>query len=145
MGEIFGTVAWLWVFHRFRQDGRVLLGMEHPWEHGGHDHHDESTVMGTIQQIQGEEAVAKWQSFSERAVIPGDDDDDDDDDDDEVGDSLCRRIFQIIFTMIMYQNTFIRRIESNNYNKIVLSIMHHVLHSNYHCLSTVQDDDDDDE
>jgi hypothetical protein len=37
VGEIFGTVAWLWVFHRFRQDGAVLLGFAHPWENG-HDH-----------------------------------------------------------------------------------------------------------
>ena len=38
LGEAFGTVCWLWVFWRFKQDGRVLLGYEHPWDHGGgHD------------------------------------------------------------------------------------------------------------
>eukprot|EP00535_Pseudo-nitzschia_heimii_P006747 CAMPEP_0197182124 /NCGR_PEP_ID=MMETSP1423-20130617/6190_1 /TAXON_ID=476441 /ORGANISM="Pseudo-nitzschia heimii, Strain UNC1101" /LENGTH=99 /DNA_ID=CAMNT_0042632499 /DNA_START=231 /DNA_END=530 /DNA_ORIENTATION=+ len=42
LGEAFGTVCWLWVFWRFKQDGRVLLGYEHPWDHGGgHGHGDD--------------------------------------------------------------------------------------------------------
>jgi hypothetical protein len=77
VGEVFGTIAWLWVFHRFRQDGKVLLGMEHPWEHG--HSHDESSAIGTINKIRGDQAMANWQKFSEKSVIPGDDDDDDDD------------------------------------------------------------------
>jgi hypothetical protein len=27
---------WLWIFHRARQDGPVVLGWRHPWEHA-HD------------------------------------------------------------------------------------------------------------
>ncbi|KAL7580028.1 hypothetical protein ACA910_005014 [Epithemia clementina (nom. ined.)] len=41
--EGMGIVVWLWVFHRFRKDGDVLLGYRYPWEHPGghHDHHEE--------------------------------------------------------------------------------------------------------
>ncbi|KAG7397037.1 hypothetical protein PHYBOEH_001315 [Phytophthora boehmeriae] len=34
----YGTMLWLWVFWRAKQDGRVVLGLEHPWDHG-HGHH----------------------------------------------------------------------------------------------------------
>ena len=78
VGELFGTVAWLWVFHRFRQDGMVLLGYEHPWEHGGHHDHASHSHGKTVT---AEEATETWQKFSEKATQPGDDDDDDDDDD----------------------------------------------------------------
>ena len=34
VGEAMGCVMWLWVFHRARHDGPVVLGWRHPWEHG---------------------------------------------------------------------------------------------------------------
>ena len=33
LGEAFGFVCWFWVFYRFKEDGAVLLGLKHPWEH----------------------------------------------------------------------------------------------------------------
>ena len=33
LAEIFGTVAWLWIFHRARYDLAAVLGFRHPWEH----------------------------------------------------------------------------------------------------------------
>ncbi|KAG6611871.1 uncharacterized protein IUM83_14227 [Phytophthora cinnamomi] len=35
----YGTMLWLWVFWRAKQDGRAVLGLEHPWDHG-HGHHE---------------------------------------------------------------------------------------------------------
>jgi hypothetical protein len=32
-GEFLQTVMWVWVFHRARLDGAVLLGWKHPWDH----------------------------------------------------------------------------------------------------------------
>ncbi|CCI49281.1 hypothetical protein ABG067_003459 [Albugo candida] len=46
LGTAYGTMLWLWVFWRMKQDGKALLGLEHPWEHG-HDH-----------SANGEEAVS---------------------------------------------------------------------------------------
>jgi hypothetical protein len=80
VGDVFGTIAWLWVFHRFRQDGAVLLGFRHPWEHG-HDDHAPSHSL-TAKPVSAGDVTETWQKFSERATQPGDDDDDDDDDDD---------------------------------------------------------------
>ena len=39
--EFIGVVMWLWVFHRIRCDGEVLIGLRFPWEHSGGHHHDE--------------------------------------------------------------------------------------------------------
>ncbi|KAH9153690.1 hypothetical protein AeRB84_004101 [Aphanomyces euteiches] len=42
-GLAFSVVTWLWIFHRAKEDGAVLLGWEHPWDHGhghGHGHGD---------------------------------------------------------------------------------------------------------
>jgi hypothetical protein len=33
LGEAFGVVMWLWIFHRARHDGPVVLGLRHPWDH----------------------------------------------------------------------------------------------------------------
>lgn len=74
LGDIFGTIAWLWIFHRFRQDGPVLLGYAHPWEHG-HDDHGHSPA----KKLKPGEVTDNWQKFSDKALVPGDDDDDDDD------------------------------------------------------------------
>mmetsp|Transcript_17421 Transcript_17421/g.36409 ORF Transcript_17421/g.36409 Transcript_17421/m.36409 type:complete len:503 (-) Transcript_17421:1040-2548(-) len=88
LGEAFGTVAWLWVFWRFKQDGKVLLGYEHPWDHGhsgGDIYETELRVQGLTHQFQvkkqsEEEMIANWDKFGDRAINPGEDDDDDDDD-----------------------------------------------------------------
>ncbi|OQS04379.1 hypothetical protein THRCLA_20903 [Thraustotheca clavata] len=44
LATAFGTLTWLWVFYRAKEDGAVVLGFEHPWDHGhGHGHgHGES-------------------------------------------------------------------------------------------------------
>jgi hypothetical protein len=92
LGEAFGTLCWLWVFWRFKQDGKVLLGMEHPWDHG---HDDGGDIYGQTLRVQGlmnqyslkpqteEDMIANWDKFNGRAMNPGDDDDDDDDDDED--------------------------------------------------------------
>ena len=71
---------WLWVFHRARHDGPVLLGWRHPWEHGdgdhgGGQHHDESPAAGASQE--------GWDAFSTKALKMNDDDDDDDEDEED--------------------------------------------------------------
>ncbi|KAF0743643.1 hypothetical protein DYB37_007442 [Aphanomyces astaci] len=44
-GLAFSVLTWLWIFHRAKEDGAVVLGLEHPWDHGhghgGHHHHGE--------------------------------------------------------------------------------------------------------
>ena len=81
IGEIFGTIAWLWIFHRFRHDGKVLLGMEHPWEHGhSHDAGHTSFSSHGHKKAKPGDVAENWQKFAEKSVNPGDDDDDDDDD-----------------------------------------------------------------
>lgn len=75
VGEVFGTIAWLWVFYRFSQDGAVLLGYRHPWEHG--DHGDHSGGHGSSHakaNLTDEEVAASWEKFSAKSVNPGDDD-----------------------------------------------------------------------
>ena len=46
------VLMWFWIFHRAREDGKAVLGLEHPWDahhggghgdHGGHDDHGEVT------------------------------------------------------------------------------------------------------
>ena len=39
-GIFFGTICWFWVFYRCREDGAVVLGLRHPWEHAPGDHDD---------------------------------------------------------------------------------------------------------
>jgi hypothetical protein len=82
-GEVFGTVCWVWIFHRARLDGPVVLGWRHPWEHApdpfaphGHAEHHAESESGLED---------KWDSFTSKAMIQRevDDDDDDDEDDDE--------------------------------------------------------------
>ncbi|GKY99738.1 hypothetical protein MPSEU_000927800 [Mayamaea pseudoterrestris] len=82
-GEVFGTVCWLWVFHRASHDLPVVLGWRHPWEHApgddhGHEHHGHVVAASAPAQIAAgwEKAVAKMTNFN-------DDDDDDDDEEDE--------------------------------------------------------------
>eukprot|EP00428_Durinskia_dybowskii_P020678 CAMPEP_0170201432 /NCGR_PEP_ID=MMETSP0116_2-20130129/169_1 /TAXON_ID=400756 /ORGANISM="Durinskia baltica, Strain CSIRO CS-38" /LENGTH=102 /DNA_ID=CAMNT_0010451641 /DNA_START=107 /DNA_END=415 /DNA_ORIENTATION=+ len=81
LGELFGTVAWLWVFHRFSQDGAVLLGYQHPWEHGDHGHdHGTSHAKPSLSR---EEVAQSWENFSMKSVVPGEDDDEEENDNDE--------------------------------------------------------------
>eukprot|EP00934_Nitzschia_sp_Nitz4_P007222 Nitzschia sp. Nitz4//scaffold75_size92586//36483//37060//NITZ4_004851-RA/size92586-processed-gene-0.20-mRNA-1//1//CDS//3329557693//7212//frame0 len=82
LGEVVGTIAWLWVFHRFSQDGAVLLGLQHPWEHGHAGGHGDAHGHGHASASQ-KETMATWERFSERSTIPGEDDDDDDDDEED--------------------------------------------------------------
>eukprot|EP00298_Acanthocystis_sp_HF-20_P025177 c36975_g1_i1.p1 GENE.c36975_g1_i1~~c36975_g1_i1.p1 ORF type:complete len:102 (-),score=30.67 c36975_g1_i1:25-285(-) len=35
----FGTVMWLWVFYRAKEDGPVFLAYRHPWEAPHEDEH----------------------------------------------------------------------------------------------------------
>jgi hypothetical protein len=87
LGEVFGTVAWLWVFYRFSQDGMVLLGYEHPWDHGhhggGHDDHGHGHGHHHHKPMTAAEAAAGWEAFADKAVKPGEDDDDDEEEEDE--------------------------------------------------------------
>ncbi|DAZ94659.1 TPA: hypothetical protein N0F65_000939 [Lagenidium giganteum] len=48
LGIAYGTMLWLWVFWRAKQDGKVVLGLEHPWDHhhGGHDSHGHALSHG---------------------------------------------------------------------------------------------------
>ncbi|CDS10330.1 hypothetical protein K492DRAFT_165426 [Lichtheimia hyalospora FSU 10163] len=39
-GKTLGATMWFWMMYRAKQDGPVLLGLQHPWDHHG-DHHDE--------------------------------------------------------------------------------------------------------
>ena len=86
LGEAFGTVAWLWIFYRFSLDGKVLLGYEHPWDHGHHGHHDDSHGSSSgghgsgAAQLSGTE---QWDNVAATFIKPGEDDDDEDDDDDD--------------------------------------------------------------
>ena len=85
MGEVFGTIAWLWVFHRFRHDGAVLLGYQHPWEHGGgHGHGDHGHGHGHGKPLSAKEQAAAWETFNEKSMNPEEDDDEDDEDEDDV-------------------------------------------------------------
>jgi len=40
LSTVYGTILWLWIFYRAKCDGPALLGLEHPWDHGGHGHDD---------------------------------------------------------------------------------------------------------
>jgi hypothetical protein len=70
----------MWIFHRARTDGAVVLGWRHPWEHAEDpwasvthkdDHIDDN-----------EDLRAAWETHQQRAAVPGDGDDDDDDEED---------------------------------------------------------------
>ena len=34
-------MTYLWIFYRFKEDGMVTLGLQHPWDAHGHGHHDD--------------------------------------------------------------------------------------------------------
>lgn len=78
LGEAFGFVCWMWIFHRARNDLPVVLGWRHPWEHA-----EDPWAAVEAAQDDVEELKADWDKFQEKASIPGDGDDDEEDDDDE--------------------------------------------------------------
>ncbi|CAO3658379.1 unnamed protein product [Rhizopus stolonifer] len=40
VGKALGATMWFWMMYRAKEDGPVLLGWRHPWEHhGDHDEH----------------------------------------------------------------------------------------------------------
>ena len=41
VGKGMMVIMWFWIFHRAREDGKAVLGLEHPWDAhlGGHDDH----------------------------------------------------------------------------------------------------------
>uniref|UniRef100_A0A060TDL7 ARAD1D44924p n=1 Tax=Blastobotrys adeninivorans TaxID=409370 RepID=A0A060TDL7_BLAAD len=41
IGKLLGGAMWFWIFYRVREEGPVLLGWRHPWEHGHHGHDEE--------------------------------------------------------------------------------------------------------
>merc|ERR1712188_224962 len=40
LAVFFGGMTWLWIMYRFKQDWKVMFGIQHPWEHGGHEQYD---------------------------------------------------------------------------------------------------------
>ncbi|CAO3597700.1 unnamed protein product [Absidia cylindrospora] len=36
-GKALGASMWFWMMYRAKQDGPVILGLRHPWDHGHHD------------------------------------------------------------------------------------------------------------
>jgi hypothetical protein len=84
LGEVFGFICWMWIFHRARNDLPVVLGWRHPWEHA--EDPWESVALAD-EDVDGIDALrADWDKFQEKATNPEDDDDDDDEDGDEDGD-----------------------------------------------------------
>ncbi|EEC50226.1 predicted protein [Phaeodactylum tricornutum CCAP 1055/1] len=78
-GEAFGTVCWLWIFHRARHDLPVVLGFRHPWEHAEdpfspHTHHHG-------EQPKPESRSDAWDKFTSKAMIQKEVDDDEDEED----------------------------------------------------------------
>lgn len=86
VGEVFGTIAWLWIFYSFSQDGKVLLGMEHPWDHGHHDDHAHGGGHGHVKKLSPDESKEQWDNVAASFIKPGEDDDDDDEDDEDEDD-----------------------------------------------------------
>ena len=83
VGEVFGTIAWLWIFYRFSQDGKVLLGYEHPWDHGHHGGDHGHGGSHGLKKMSADERASSWAAFADKAIKPGDDDDDDDEDEED--------------------------------------------------------------
>lgn len=79
LGEAFGFVCWMWIFHRARNDLPVVLGWRHPWEHA----EDPWAAVSEASHEDVEEWKADWDKFQEKAAIPGDGDDDEEEEDEE--------------------------------------------------------------
>ena len=78
--EVFGVIAWLWIFSRARADLPWLLGFRHPWDHVEDPF---APSHGHGESVSSEDMVASWDKFTSKAIKPGEDDDDDDEDDDD--------------------------------------------------------------
>eukprot|EP00558_Chaetoceros_sp_UNC1202_P002946 CAMPEP_0197233918 /NCGR_PEP_ID=MMETSP1429-20130617/1832_1 /TAXON_ID=49237 /ORGANISM="Chaetoceros sp., Strain UNC1202" /LENGTH=143 /DNA_ID=CAMNT_0042692235 /DNA_START=40 /DNA_END=471 /DNA_ORIENTATION=+ len=81
LGEVFGFVCWMWIFHRARNDLPVVLGWRHPWEHAEDPWAGNYAIEDNVEGI--EELRKDWDEFTAKAIIPGDGDDDDDEEDDD--------------------------------------------------------------
>jgi hypothetical protein len=79
LGEAFGFVCWMWIFHRARNDLDVVLGWRHPWEHAEDPWASVAHQDDDIHEIDA--LKADWDLHQQRAAVPGDGDDDDDDED----------------------------------------------------------------
>ena len=82
LGEAFGFICWLWVFHRARNDLPVVLGWRHPWEHADDPWatSDESHIEN-IAELQND-----WDRFVVKVMKPGDGDDDEEEQEEEAED-----------------------------------------------------------
>jgi hypothetical protein len=79
LGEAFGFICWLWVFHRARNDLPVVLGWRHPWEHA-HDpwaDSDEDHV-GNIAELRSD-----WDHFAMKVMTPGDGDEEEEEEEED--------------------------------------------------------------
>ena len=84
LGEAFGFVCWMWIFHRARNDLPVVLGWRHPWEHAEDPWASVTPKDDDIDEIDA--LRADWELTLQKAMVPGDGDDDDDDEDDDEDD-----------------------------------------------------------
>jgi hypothetical protein len=75
-GEAFGTLAWLWIFHRARNDLPVVLGWRHPWDHA-------EDPWAPDVHVNTKALSQEWDTFGRDSAIKGEDDDDDDDDEED--------------------------------------------------------------
>jgi hypothetical protein len=104
-GEICGFFTWLWVFHRARVDGPVVLGLRHPWEHAD----DPWAVKDHVDNLEG--LRNEWESFSEKASNPGEDDDEEEEEEDGEFSFFC------VF------NCYLVLIKSNNVHVLIISLL----------------------
>ncbi len=95
LGEAFGFVCWMWIFHRARNDLPVVLGWRHPWEHAEDPWASYSLEHGHVEEL--EELQTEWDKFQIKAENPEEDeeeeeDDEDDDEEEEVSFGPCRSV-----------------------------------------------------
>lgn len=78
LGDAFGFVMWIWIFHRARHDLPVVLGLRHPWEHAPDPWviHEEPVEMFEFEQ---KTSKALYDPFDEE----GDDEDDEEEKEEE--------------------------------------------------------------
>ncbi|KAI9502898.1 hypothetical protein GGI25_003175 [Coemansia spiralis] len=41
-----GASMWFWMMYRMKEDGAVVFGLRHPWDHGDHSAHNEHSDHG---------------------------------------------------------------------------------------------------
>jgi len=70
LGEAFGFVCWMWIFHRARCDLPVVLGWRHPWEHAEDPWAGIVPMDDAIEEI--DELRADWDKFQTQASNPED-------------------------------------------------------------------------